>query len=119
MADNDYTPTIKQADNNPRGPFILETGDGREFEVGDRVRMYSSYAALDSMYGPFAVMEDENRIPIEIAVEGSAALATYLMMVYQVHYDMSYKMAINNTAEKIDVKKCTVRKYINRIGKRM
>lgn len=117
MNSNEYKPNIKQV-GDAYSPFKLETGDGREFNLGVRLSLYASFAALDSMYGPFPVIEDENRIPIEIAVEGSAALATYLMLVFQAYHDMSWKESLNEVAARLDVQEYTVRKYLKRVRDR-
>jgi len=117
MSTDEYEPQIKQT-GGAYSPFKLETGDGREFNLGVRLSLYSSFAALDSMYGPFPVIEDADRIPIEIAVEGSAAIATYLMLVFQAHHDMSWKESLNEVANRLDVQEYTARKYLKRIRDR-
>lgn len=115
MDNDEYKPKIKQVDDDPYGPFIFEMGDGREFYIGKRIRRYSSFAALDSIYGPFPVLEDETIIPIEIAVEGNAALATYLMLVYESHHEMSWEEELREVATSLDVQVDTVRKYLRRV----
>lgn len=115
MDNDEYKPKIKQAGDDPYGPFIFEMGDGREFHIGKRIRRYTSFAALDSMYGPFPVVEDETVIPIEIAVEDNSALATYLMLVYESHYEMSWEDELREVAVSLDVQVDTVRKYLRRV----
>jgi hypothetical protein len=119
MSNKEYKPKIKQIDDDPYGSFILEMGDGREFSLGERVRRYSSFAALDSIYGPFPVLEDDTIIPLKIAVENNAALATYLMLVYEVHYGMSWDDKLQQVADCLGVQKDTVRKYLRRVINRL
>jgi hypothetical protein len=115
MNDSEYMSKIKQANEDPYGPFILEMGDGREFYAGKKIRRYAPFAALDSMYGPFPVLENKNTIPVEIAVESNSVLATYLMLVYESHYDMSWEDELREVATKLDVQVDTVRKYLRRV----
>jgi len=77
-----------------------------------------SFAAIDSMYGPFPVFEGLV-VPIEIAVEGNAALATYLMLAYETHHDMTWKSERDMVAYMLDVKKYTVTKYLGRVRDRV
>jgi hypothetical protein len=117
MDKDEDTPKIEQV-GDAFSSFKLKTGDGREFELGVRLSLYSSFAALDSMYGPFPVLEDQNKIPIEIAAEGSAALATYMMLVLQTYHDISWKESLNEVATRLDVQEYTVRKYLKRVRDR-
>ena len=116
MSDSEYKSRIKQAGDDAYAPFVLETGDGREFELGnENIKWYAPYSALDALYGPFRVLGDVDVIPIKIATEGNPAIATYLMFVYHVQHGISRKKAFDETASKLDVNVYTVRKYLNRV----
>lgn len=65
------------------------------------------------------LLEDETIIPIEIAVEDNAALATYLMLVYESHYEMSWRDELREVATNLDVQVDTVRKYLRRVLKQL
>jgi hypothetical protein len=119
MIKSEYEPVIKQARNDPYAEFILEMGDGREFNLDIKLKHYASLAAIDSMYGPFEILEDIDKVPIEIAVEGNAALATYLIIVYEAHYDLTWKAELRRVADILDVKRYTVTKYLGRVRDRL
>lgn len=119
MTEDEYEPVIKQAGVDPYAGFILEMGDGREFDLDVKLKHYASFAAIDSIYGPFPVMEDVGTIPVEIAVEGNAALATYLVLVYEAHYDKPWMSELEEIADLLGVKKYTVTKYLGRVRDRV
>jgi len=118
MTEDEYKPVIKQAEDDPYSEFILEMGDGREFDLDVELKHYASFAAIDSMYGPFPVMESISTIPIEIAVEGNAALATYLVLVYEAHYNKPWASELEAVSYLLDVEKYTVTKYLGRVRNR-
>jgi len=41
--EDEYEPVIKQAEDDPYAEFILETGDGREFNLDVELKHYSFF----------------------------------------------------------------------------
>lgn len=85
---------------------FVETSDGRRFERNDR----KAAIALATLFEVFDELQPSERkdgfVPVEVALEGKPAIATYLVGVHE--------MTAREVAEVMGVNPATVQKYLTR-----
>lgn len=93
-------------------PYQIRSADGdvvAEFEEGD-YHSITYCAAIIDRYGDVTSTDEESLVPVEVAVDGKPALATYLYGVLA--------WSREEIAEEFDVKEESVRKYLQRFRPR-
>lgn len=80
--------------------------DGRNVGVLDNYREGLSLGAIVEAYGEVYSQDDWSEIPIEIALDGNTAIATYLHGVHELPRE--------KIAEIMDVEEVTITEYLRR-----
>ncbi|WP_281195735.1 hypothetical protein [Halorubrum sp. F4] len=80
----------------------------------------SIYAGLRALYGNIGLVDDRQLVPLEIAINGKAAITTYEYMAHYQYYNSTghdYNAARKEIAEITGVSHKTVQKYLRRIAR--
>ncbi|MDB2225622.1 hypothetical protein PM023_13175 [Halorubrum ezzemoulense] len=95
------------------------TAGGELIEMDDH-RPARVYAACRALYGEIPLVDDRDVVPIQIAVTGKPAIATYHYMAHYEYYNNlgpRYNEGKREIAEQMDISYKTVQKYFRRVAR--
>lgn len=104
-----------------RDSYYARTEDGQEIEMGNSSivtveRRTRLYAALRVQLGAIALIEDQDLIPVDVAVAGKPVIAAYLYVAHWNNYSTEPERR-HAIAARLGVGYSTITKYLRRVLK--